>query len=453
MFSIANYFKISETKKKIFNNISWAFIGKVVEILSGLLIGVLVARYLQPEGYGIYNYTIGFVGLFTLLSEFGITGIAIRDFAKKSTNINFLFGSVIGIRLVFSCITILIIIAITLTFEDNPQLRLFIIIYSLNYIFLSFSATFRNFFSSQLKNEFIIKSILFRTLIVASIKIAFIIFKAPILAFIIIMTADSFVLLFFFLYFFNKKYGNPSEFKFKLNIALTLIKNSAPLLLSGISAILYQKIDVVMVGKLINVQSVGYYSAALKFIQFSIFIPLVISQTLSPLLMQKLESVKYDTNNKQYINYRNRFGDLIVYSGLLISIFLFVFAAPMINILYGKEYSKGINILRILAWKGFFSGIGFAGSQIIIYEGRAKLVYLRNIIGGTLNLALNFLLIPYFGVKGVALATIISYSAGTFFSNFFITPYRKDFLLQCQFIFKGNLRIIQYIRILINKRY
>ena len=43
----------SETKIKVFRNLYWAVLGKVVTLLGGLFVGILVARYLGPEQYGL----------------------------------------------------------------------------------------------------------------------------------------------------------------------------------------------------------------------------------------------------------------------------------------------------------------------------------------------------------------------------------------------------------------
>lgn len=54
---------ISENRKIIASNVSWALIGKITNMLSALLVGIFVARYLGPEQYGLMNYVISFVSL------------------------------------------------------------------------------------------------------------------------------------------------------------------------------------------------------------------------------------------------------------------------------------------------------------------------------------------------------------------------------------------------------
>lgn len=58
--------KLSENKKKVFANLFWAMLGKVVNMAGALLVGILVARYLGPSQYGLMNYVISYVALFTI---------------------------------------------------------------------------------------------------------------------------------------------------------------------------------------------------------------------------------------------------------------------------------------------------------------------------------------------------------------------------------------------------
>jgi len=217
-------------------------------------------------------------------------------------------------------------------------------------------------------------------------------------------------------------------------------------LLEGITGMFYQKIDVVLTGKLINTEAVAYYSIALKFVDFAIFIPLVLVQTMAPMLTRKFEEANFDPKNLMYIDFKNKVGDLITYSGFFITIFLILAASPVISILYGADYKSSIPLLQILAIKGLFCGMAYPVSIIIITEGRQRWVFLTNIIGGIAYILLSFTLIPMYGLIGVALATLFAFIVGAYFANFFIPLYRIDFYYQTGFLFKGPKRILKYLK-------
>ena len=64
--------KLSDSQKKIVSNVTWSLGGKIVNMASALFVGILVARYLGPENYGVMNYVISYVAIFTVFATFGL---------------------------------------------------------------------------------------------------------------------------------------------------------------------------------------------------------------------------------------------------------------------------------------------------------------------------------------------------------------------------------------------
>ena len=48
----------------------------------GLFVGVWIARYMGPEQFGIYNYALVFVAMFSALSNLGLDGIVVRNIVR-----------------------------------------------------------------------------------------------------------------------------------------------------------------------------------------------------------------------------------------------------------------------------------------------------------------------------------------------------------------------------------
>lgn len=88
-----NFMGLSDSQKKIASNIAWALGGKIVNMASALFIGILVARYLGPNNYGIMNYVISYVSIFSIIASFGLDDIEIRELSKHNENRNIILGS------------------------------------------------------------------------------------------------------------------------------------------------------------------------------------------------------------------------------------------------------------------------------------------------------------------------------------------------------------------------
>ena len=80
--SVIKRFQLSKTKEAIVQNLFWAVVGKIVNLFGGLLVGIIVARYLGPEQYGLMSYVISYVFLFQTFALFGLDSIEIREEAR-----------------------------------------------------------------------------------------------------------------------------------------------------------------------------------------------------------------------------------------------------------------------------------------------------------------------------------------------------------------------------------
>ena len=108
--TINSVLRLSETKEKILRNLFWSVVGKIVTLLGGLLVGIIVARYLGPEKYGLMNYVISIVTIFMIFSQFGFDLIEIREESKKPHLRDYIIGTVFYLRIALALITLLAIV-------------------------------------------------------------------------------------------------------------------------------------------------------------------------------------------------------------------------------------------------------------------------------------------------------------------------------------------------------
>jgi O-antigen/teichoic acid export membrane protein len=105
----------------------------------------------------------------------------------------------------------------------------------------------------------------------------------------------------------------------------------------------------------------------------------------------------------------------MVFISLGIAIPITIFSEEIITIAYGSDFIEAASVLTIYIWAGIPVFLGTANSQYLINENFTKISLARTVIGMILNIALNFLLIPKYGLTGSAWATLISYFISVFF--------------------------------------
>ena len=423
--------KLSATKRKVLANVYWAMLGKVIRILSELFVGILVARYLGPKQYGLMSYAISFVSLFSILATFGLDNIEIRELSRAHITKEILIGTAFGLKLFFACITLLVIGGVVLAFEPDGFTRAMIMVYSLSVVVNSFGVI-RNYFTSIVLNEYVVKTEIFRTLVGAGIKILLLALRAPLAWFIVAVTFDSFLVASGYVYSYHEKVGRIFDWKYDGQVARYLVRHSFPLLLSGAAVLIYQRVDQVMIRNMIDDASVGYFSIAGKFTELILFLPIVMSQTIAPLLIRARE-----TNVAAYVRKRQQFVDVIVWTALILAVFVSLGSSWLIRLTYGRQYLKAIPVLQIMAFKSVGMALTASSGQLIIIEHLQKWAAVRNLIGVAVCVGMNLLLIPRYGIVGSAWATILTVAFTGCLANAFIPPYHPALKIQVKALLLG----------------
>lgn len=338
---------MSENKvnKRIISNVFWALVGKMTGLVSALLVGILVARYLGPTQYGVMNYAISFVTLFLVIATFGFENIEIREEAKANEQKDTILGTVFILRLLLSFVTIGIISVVAYINETDLYTYGIIMIYAITVILTPFDVI-RNYFTSLVQNEYIVKVGIFRTVLSGTIKIVLLLVHASLLWFVISLVFDACVLAQGYCYVYKKKIGSMRSWHFDKVWARYLLRQSFPLLLSGVAATVFLQIDQIMIGNMIDKTSVGYFSVASKFVEVLLYVPTILIQTVSPLLVKER---KYDLDS--YRKKSQMFMNVTVWSCVLCAIFTSLCSQYIVLWTFGLKYGASIAILQILSLK------------------------------------------------------------------------------------------------------
>ncbi len=426
----------SETFKKYFKITSWLFAEKIFRILISFVVTIFVIRYLGPKDFGDLSYAISFYGLFSAISILGLESISIRELVKYPEKRDSIIGSVFFLRLAGGVVTI-ILIALTLYISGEPaDISILILIISTSAIFQSFSVI-DYYFRAEVKAKYSVYVMTASVLFTSSLKILLIILEAPLIYFAIVFSVDFFIAAAGFLLVYKHNKLKIINWEFRKETAMNLLKNSWPLILSGLVIAIYTKIDQVMIKNMLDSKELGYYATAVKLSEAWYFIPIALTNSLFPAIINAKK-----VSNKFYLNRMQKLYDILAWMAISIAVPVSIFSQDIINILYGSEFQSAAPVLTIYIWAGVAVFLGVASSQYLITENFTKLSFFRTLIGMVINVILNLVLIPKYGIIGAAYATLISYSAATF-SLIFIkkTSYQIVMMLKSIFL----ITLIHYL--------
>lgn len=424
---------MSEEKvnKRIISNVFWALVGKLAGLVSALLVGVFVARYLGPTQYGVMNYAISFVTLFLVIATFGFENIEIREEAKANEQKDTILGTVFTLRLLLSLITIILISIVAYINESDLYTFGIIMVYAITVMLTPFDVI-RNYFTSLVQNESIVKVGILRLVLSGIIKGVLLLVHASLIWFVISLVFDACVLAQGYCYVYKKKIGSMRSWQFDKSWACYLLRQSFPLLLSGLAATIFLQIDQIMIGNMIDKTSVGYFSVASKFVELLLYVPTILIQTVCPILVKERKN-----NMESYREKSQVFMNVTVWSCVLCAIFTSLCSRYIVLWTFGLKYAASIAILQILSFKIIGVALNIVSGQLLIVDEKQKYFVVRSLSGCIVCVVLNFLVISRYGVDGVAVVAIITQFIAGFLIHIFIPTYRYVFFMQIRCLLIG----------------
>ncbi|EFZ0251300.1 flippase, partial [Shigella sonnei] len=233
-----------------------------------------------------------------------------------------------------------------------------------------------------------------------------------------------------------------------LNKAKYLLKESWSEIIAGFGAILFMKMDQIMLQYMLNAESVGVYSAALRISESWYFLPAAIVSSVFPVIMNKYN--KENTNESALVELFGHIMTLLVWLSICAAITISLFGPAVIHWLFGDEYIRSATILIYHVWAGVFLSMGILSGSWLVAKKKLKLNLYRNIGGLIVNFFLNIILIPVYSGVGAAIATISGFAFAFLFFDLFHKELRGMFFLKIKSLSPINL--IQAIRFLSNIR-
>lgn len=384
---------------------------KAFDMIMTIVLIIFFARYLGPDEYGIYVYAFTIASL--IISPLsGIHTYIIRTSShyhlnKKWSFIKGLFvSSNVFILLVLPIIYFIGIYFISDLFFDfqNQKLNTFywaLVLASL-ILFIGIPTSFLQGFNMVVKAQLpniAIKVILFFLLIyfnknlLASTSMILHVFAAVIVLF----------LTFIFLKYNVSNQTRDVQAEFS---NLSWCKSSLPFFLVSGLFIINSQIDIVVIGLLITDADVGIYRVVIQN-AFLVSLPLVIINTVIPPKINKLfESNKIEKLQKFIIN-STRIATLF---SLPIGIIFIIYGNKLLSNIYGYEYVSGGLALSILCIGQLINCMMGAVVTTLNMTGNEKEVIIGLIITCIINILLNFILVPKYGIEGAAAGTCLSMS-------------------------------------------
>lgn len=403
MLKIISDLKNNQGFRKYFFNTSWLFGEQILRILSGLFVGVWVARYLGPELFGVYSYALAFTAIFAGIAKLGLDGIVVRELVNNPKDRDIYLGTAFWLKVIGAILAIILMAAFVPFTSNDSTINLFIFIIASGLIFQSFEVV-EFYFQSKVLAKIISICKVIQLLISLIIKIYLVLTESELIWFVVVTVFDTVTLAISYLIAYKFQNISPFFKQFNFSMAKLLLRDSWPLTFSSIVVMIYMRIDQIMIKEMLGQYEVGIYSAAVRLSEAFYFIPTLLSASLFPAIINAKKISK-----ELYRIRLQRLYTLMFWIAITISILITLLSNWLVPFLFGKEYIESSKILIVHIWTMPFVFLLVASGKWFISESLTLMAFFRNLAAAILNVFLNLTLIPQLGLVGAAFATLISF--------------------------------------------
>ena len=383
------------------NNTIWIGGAEIWFKISTFAVLMAIARIFGDVIFGQIAFVFAYLQLFQIVLDFGLHFILIREISQNLAQTNKTLAKFLGFKAILGLVIITGMIATTLLLQKPAITILYIVILGIFPIIVSTNELLRSVFRAHEKFKLdAITKITESTILLISVSFGLYTESVPFTLAGYSIASIAGLLIILFLY---KKNNFQISFIFSKKTFLYIFKKSWPLALAGIFVIVYFRIDTIMLSFMTSDQETGWYNAAYNFIFTFIFIPSFIMMSFFPKLSQFAK--KSITSLKKLYTQ-----SLFLITGLAIILMgiLFIIAPWAISRIYGTEFLPAVPVLRILTLAVFMSYVSHV--WLFTLTALKKQIFYTWAVGFgmIINIALNYIFIPRFGIIAASWTTVIT---------------------------------------------
>jgi len=397
---------------------------QLLRLLAELTVGIWVARYLGAEQFGLLSYALAFVAIFGVFARLGLDSITVRDLVNRPDQADRILATAFWLKLGGGVLAFMALVIALAAISVDAVTRLYVAIIAIGMIFQSMEVVVF-YFQSRVLSKHVSVAKLIQLGLSSLMKIYLVAVEASLEWFVLVSLIDQVVLAGSY-YVAFRLWMPKIDFRFfDRVVAKQLLGDSWPLIFSGLVVMIYMRIDQIMIKEMMGNRAVGIYSVAVRLSEVWYFVPMVITASVFPSIVNAKKK-----NEALYYARLQRLYSLMVAIAVAVAVPTTFIGDWLVVSLYGEEYRLAGDVLKINIWAGIFVFLGVASGSWLANENLQYLDFFRTFSGAVANVLLNLVLIPAHGLIGAAVATVISYMIAGFLFDVFNGRTRQLFLMK-----------------------
>lgn len=387
---------------KILKNSSWLIGGKVLGDGLSFIFYIYLARVFGEKGLGNYSFAFATAALLGIGVEFGLRTLVTRDVAKNSPDIPKYRSNLLLFQLALFLFFGTILYLVTLIFNYSSHINILLLFAFLGISFRGFGMSFVAFLEAadEMSKSSLLDVISKFVIVFLGSILIFLGYNLEIVMFAHVLS--GFVFLSFSIYLVRRIYG-PIVFDFDIQFIKKTALTALPFIGASVLYILYSRVDYLMIYHIISEEATGAYSASFRIIETSLLVTSMIGLAIYPSLSR---SDATDSANRDEIFLLSL--KWIAIFSMLGFLILLIAGNDLVLLLFGSKFSTSANLIQWMSILIFIGGVKVPYWRLLFAVNKESTQLRIQAISVAINLTLNLILIPIYGVIGAIVASIIS---------------------------------------------
>lgn len=426
---------MSVVQKKFVTNLAFLlFLNLLIKPFHVLFIDLNWQKTVHAENFGLYFALFNFSFVLNIILDFGITNFNNINIAQNNHLLTKHFSSLVVLKLLLAVVYITLAFIIGLIIQYDYRLMKLMLLLGFNQFLISFIAYLRSNIAGLLL--FWVDSIVSVLDRIILITISCFLFwghilerKLDIMDYVYAQTVaySATAIIAFFIVLSKTKFV---KFKLSRAFAMMIFKKSFPFAVLGMLMACYNRLDTVMVERMLpnGAEQAGIYAQGFRLLDAANMLSVLFAGLLLPIFARMLkhkESVE-PLLKTAFI--------LLITPGIVVAVGCWFYSSELMELLYGKEHIEQASVIFPILMSCFVAtSTTYIFGTLLTANGNLRELNLMAASGILINVTMNLFLIPRYQAAGSAVSSLTTQ---------FFTALIQVLIAQSVFKFKINYRLI-----------
>ncbi|MEI6632423.1 MAG: flippase [Chlamydiota bacterium] len=387
--------------RRVARNTFFLVLARIVTTAVSIALVICAARRLGEAGFGTYSFILVFIAYFLPVAGFGTRDFLVREISREKQKAGFYLCNALILNILTGAAAVALSLSVAYFAGGLAGMRVPLLIACVSLIptaiFTSYDAAFRAF--EKMEYTALVEMAWAGARVIASI--AALLMGLRLTALFCIFTGAE-IMKALHAHLLCRARIARVEWNPRPALVGQLARKSYPLMLWALFAIIYYKVDVFMLMLMRGPGEVGWYTAAYRVIDTLTMFGLMTMQALLPVLSE-LHASSPDRFSALFAAMRTSV--LVVF--LAVATGLTLSSGAIVAVVFGPQYAPAAPLLAILAWASILIVYTYLFGNVLIAADHYVFAVKAIAVTACVMVAANWLLIPQYGARGAAFATLL----------------------------------------------